>query len=75
MQGGDLQVAGFAGKGKLKVAVGAGVNRRYLGRMYSVLHSKGGRDRGIKKAQGVAVHYLPRNNRNRGRLILLRDTQ
>jgi hypothetical protein len=70
-----LQVAGFAGRGKLRVAAGAGVNRRYLGRMCSVLHSRGGRDRGIKEAQGVAVHCLPRDNRNKGRLIPLRDTR
>jgi hypothetical protein len=75
MRGGDSRVAGFAGKGKLRVAAGAGVNRRYLGGMCSVLHSRGGRDKGIKEAQGVAVHYLPRDNRNRGRLILLGDTQ
>ena len=31
MQGEGLQVAGFAGRGELKVAAGAGVNRRYLG--------------------------------------------
>jgi hypothetical protein len=75
MRGGDSQVAGFAGRGKLKVAAGAGVNRRYLGGMCSVLHSRGGRDRGIEEAQGVVVHYLPGDNRNRGRLILLRDTR
>jgi hypothetical protein len=75
MQGGDLQVAGFAGRGKLRVAAGAGVNRRYLGGMCSVLHSRGGRDGGIEEAQGVAVHCLPRDNRNRGRLILLGDTR
>jgi hypothetical protein len=50
MQGGDLQVAGFISKGKLKVAAGAGVNKQYLGRMCSVLHSKGSRDEGIEEA-------------------------
>jgi hypothetical protein len=44
-----LQVARFASKGKLRVAVGAGVNKRYLGRMYSVLHSRRGKDKRIKK--------------------------
>jgi hypothetical protein len=74
MQGENLQVAGFAGRGKLRVAAGAGVNRQYLGKMCSVLHSRGGRDGGIEKAQGVTVHCLPRDNRNRSRLILLGDT-
>jgi hypothetical protein len=75
MRGGNSQVAGFAGRGKLRVAAGAGVNRRYLGGMCSVLHSRGGRDRGIEEAQGVTVHCLPRDNRNRGRLIPLGDTR
>jgi hypothetical protein len=75
MRGGDLRVAGFAGRGKLRVAAGAGVNRRYLGKMCSVLHSRGGRNGGIEKAQGVAVHCLPRDNKNRGRLIPLGDTR
>jgi hypothetical protein len=75
MQGGDSRVAGFTGRGKLKVAAGAGVNRQYLGGMCSVLHSRGGRDEGIEEAQGVAVHYLPRDNKNRGRLIPLGDTR
>jgi hypothetical protein len=70
-----LQVAGFTGRGKLRVAAGAGVNRRYLGRMCSVLHSRGGRNRGIKEAQGVIVHCLPRDNRNKGKLILLGNTR
>jgi hypothetical protein len=64
MRGRDSRVAGFAGRGKLRVAGCTGVNRRYLGRMCSVLHSRGGRDGGIEEAQGVAVHCLPRHNRN-----------
>jgi hypothetical protein len=75
MQGEDLRVAGFTGRGKLRVAAGAGVNRRYLGGMCSVLHSRGGRDEGIEEAQGVAVHCLPRDNRNKGKLIPLGDTR
>ena len=31
MQEGGLQVAGFAGRGKLRVAAGVEVNRQYLG--------------------------------------------
>jgi hypothetical protein len=75
MQGGDLQVAGFAGKSKLRVAASAGVNRQYLGEMCSVLHSRRGKDGGIEEAQGVVVHCLPRDNKNKGRLIPLGDTQ
>jgi hypothetical protein len=75
MRGEDLQVAGFIGRSKLRVAAGVGVNRRYLGKMCSVLHSRGGRDRGIEEAQGVAVHCLPRDNKNKGRLIPLGDTR
>jgi hypothetical protein len=60
----DSRVAGFAGRGKLRVAACAGVNRQDLGRVCSVLHSRGGRDGEIEEAQGVAVHCLPRHNRN-----------
>jgi hypothetical protein len=75
MQGEDSRVAGFTGRGKLKVAASAGVNRRYLGRMCSVLHSREGKDKGIEEAQGVVVYCLPRDNRNKGRLIPLKDTR
>ena len=59
-----MQVAGFIGKGKLRVVEYAEVNRQYLGKICSVLHSRGGRDRGIEEAQGIVVHCLPKYNRN-----------
>jgi hypothetical protein len=40
-----------------------------------VLDSRGGRDRGLKGAQGVVVHGVPRHNRNKARQILTRDTR
>jgi hypothetical protein len=40
-----------------------------------VLDSRGGRDRGLEEVQGVAVHGVPRHDRNRARQILTRDTR
>jgi hypothetical protein len=53
-----LRVARFTGRGKLRVAGCIRVNKQYLGKMCSVLHSKKGKNKEIKKAQGIAVHYL-----------------